>query len=98
VFELHHVTREPVNVALKRPAESHRCLLIGPRSPSKSQVNASRKQRFKRAELLSDDKRSVIGEHNPARSHTDRTGALRNVANHHSRRRTRYTLHIMVLG
>ena len=55
-------------------------------------------QRLEGAELLGDQQRRVVGQHDAARTESDRGGVRGDVGDQHAGRRRRDRVHVVVLG
>lgn len=63
-----------------------------------AQIDATRVQRFERAELLHDVERAVIGEHDAAGPYANGAGGACDVRDEHLRCRAGDALHVVMLG
>ena len=79
------------------PKRTHRDL-IGTRGAAQAEVDTTRVERLERAELLSDDQRRVIGQHDAARAHANRLCAAGQIADHHRGGRACDAGHVVMLG
>lgn len=68
------------------------------RGSAEAQVDAARRHRLQRAELLRDDERGVVREHHAARAEADAAGVCGEVGENHGRRRGGHARHGVVLG
>ena len=87
-LQLQHVLRERVGVG-RVAAQRAQGELVRARRPAEAEIDAARIERFERAELLGDDQRRVVRQHDAARADPDRPGAARDVADHDRGRRAR---------
>src|SRR5699024_9431995 len=62
------------------------CALVRSRCPAKPQVDSARVELFQRAELLSDDIGSMVGQHDTAGTNPNGVAAFRDMAYHNRRR------------
>jgi len=81
-LELEDVARERLRRIRTASHRAHRRLVATRRAPE-PQVDATGVQRGERAELLGDDERRVVREHDPARSEPDLLGVCRDVRDQH---------------
>ncbi len=63
-------------VGVRREVAAHRISrrLVGSGSAAEAQVDAAREERFQGPELLGDDQRRMVGQHDPARADADGRG------------------------
>ena len=87
-MQLDHILRKIVGGA-------HQVLAQGVSDPpvrtgrtAETEIDAAREQRVKCAELLGDDQRVVIGQHDPARADPDCRCRVADMGEHHRHRRT----------
>src|SRR5260370_32772129 len=71
---------------------------VAARGTAEAQVNASRGERFERAELLGNDKRCMIRQHDAARAHADFRSCICDVTDQHGCRRACDAVNIMVFS
>ena len=71
---------------------------VGPRRASQAQVDAAGGKCFEHSELLGDDERGVVGQHDAAGAEADRRGLGYQPRQHQLRRRGRRSWHGVVLG
>ena len=96
-LQLQHVARKVVRVAVQGPPQRERGALVGARRAAETEVDAPGIQRIQSAELLGDDERCVVREHDASGTHPDRGGPVRDVADHHRGRRARDSGHVVML-
>ena len=70
---------------------------VSSRSAAQSEVDAPRIECLESSELLSHDKRGMVGQHDSTRAHTDRTRAAGDMRDQYSGRGTRNTGHVVML-
>src|SRR5690606_37232135 len=96
-LELLHGAREVVGrgvVAAEGPGRDH----VGARGPAEAEIDTAGVQRGQRAELLGNDERRVVGQHDAARPDANRRGAGRHVGDDDGRGGTGDARHVVVLG
>ena len=76
------VLRKRVRIGLQRAPQRTRGRRIGARRAAETEIDAARKQRLERAELLRHDERRVVGQHDAARADPDRLGPGGHVRDH----------------
>ena len=74
-LQLDDVLREAVDVADQGPPQGMGDGQIAARRPAETEIDPAGKQRFQGAELLGDDERRVVRQHDAARADADRRGA-----------------------
>ena len=97
-LQLDHVAGEVIGIALQVPAKGVRGALVGAGRAPKAKVDAPRIERIEGAELLRDDERGVVREHDAARAHPDRGRPARDVADDDGGRRARDPGDVVMLG
>src|SRR5438552_18850483 len=75
-----------------------RGLAFRTRRPPETQIDPTRVKRAERPELLGDDERSVVRQHDAARAHSYDGGARSDVGDGDGRRRAGDARHVVVLG
>ena len=70
-LQFKHVLRKSVAAAAEITAECASRELVAARRPAKAEIDATRIERLKRAELFGDDERRVVRKHDPAGADTD---------------------------
>ena len=96
--QLEHVVWKVVRVAVQRAPQGARGRRIAARCAAETQIDAAGKQRLERAELLRDQQRRVIRQHDPAGTDPDRLRARRDVRHDDAGRGARDAGHIVMLG
>ncbi len=86
VDQFHHVIGEAVRVQIAAAAQRPGGDLIGTGGTPETQIDAARMQRFQRPELLGNDQRRMVGEHDPARADPDGGGGVGHMSDDHRRR------------
>ena len=94
--QLHYVLGEGVGRA-RRAAQGARRQRVRARCAPQPEVDPSGVERSQGPELLRDDQRRVVREHDPAGSYADGAGARRDMPDHHRRRGARHPGHPVVL-
>ena len=84
--ELDNVLREVAPAAVQGPAHRPRGDLIGPGGAAKPQVNAAGMQCRQRAELLGDQQRRMVRQHDPAGADANVDCTRRDMGECHCRR------------
>ena len=97
VLQLDHVARKVVGVAVEVAPQRERGALVGAGRAAETEVDAPRVQRVEGAELLGDDQRRMVRQHDAPSAHPDRGRPASNVADHHRGRRARDAGHVVVL-
>ena len=92
-----HVVGEPVGAQQVSAQRAGRDL-VGARRPAETEIDPAGIQRLERAELLGDDERGVVRQHDPAGTDPDRRGAGCEVPRDDGRRCAGDRLHVVVLG
>jgi len=72
--------------------------LVRPRRAAEAEIDAARKQRLQRPELLGDHHRRMVGQHDAARADTNARCRLPDVREHDRCRRARDPRHAVMLG
>ena len=72
--------------------------MIGSGGPPVSEIDASRKKRLERAELLDDLQRRMVRQHDAAGANPDRRRPSADVTDQHCGRRAGDTRHVVMLG
>ena len=72
--------------------------MIGARRAAETEIDAARIERGERAELLGDDERRVVRQHDAAGADADGLGAAGHMADHDRRRRAGDAGHVVMLG
>jgi hypothetical protein len=97
--ELAELTGEVLRAeAGRRPAQRRRRHLVGPGRPADAEVDPARVERLEERELLGDDERRVVRQHDAAGADADPRGPRRDVGDEHRRARARDRGHPVVLG
>ena len=94
-LQFEHVLREGVGRARVAPQRPERAA-VGARRAPEPEIDAPRIECVERAELLGDDERRMVRQHDAAGSDPDRTRAAGQVADHDRRRRARDPDHVVV--
>ena len=68
MLQLNHILREGFRAIRFSAAQGARRQLIRSRRAPQPEIDSSGKKRFKRAELLGNHKRGMVGQHDPART------------------------------
>ena len=97
-LQLKHVARKFIGIAVEIAAQRLRGPLVRPRRTPKTKINASRKQRLQRAELLGDHHRRVVRQHDPPGADPDRLGTMANMRQRYRGRGTGNALHAMMFS
>ena len=96
--QLQHVLREVVDVAGEGAAQRPRGALVGARRAAEAEIDAAGIERLQGAELLGDDQRRVVGQHDAAGADADGRRAGGDMADHHRGRGAGDAGHVVVLG
>jgi len=96
--ELQHVLREGIGVAVERPSQRPRCGVVRAGSASEPEVDSSGKERFEGAELLGDDQRRMIRQHDAARADANRSRRASHVRDDDRRGCAGDARHVVVFG
>ena len=96
MLELEHVLGKAIGVVAA--AQRLHGELVGARRAAEPEVDPVGEEPRQRAELLGDDQRRMIGQHDPARAHTDRLRARRDMAEDDRCRRAGDPRHVVMLG
>ena len=96
--QLDDVLGKAVGVAHQRAAERVGGRRVGPGRAPEPEVDPPGVERVERAELLGDDQRRVVGEHDPARADADRRRAGGDVSDRNRGRGAGDAGHVVVLG
>ena len=94
--QFHDVAREVVHVAGEVPPHRPRRHLVRSRRAAEAEIDPARMQRRERAELLGDDQRRVVGQHDAAGADADALRALRGIGQRHRRRGAGDAGHVVV--
>ena len=92
------VLRETVDAGIEVAAQRPRGHHVGAGRAAEPEIDAAGMKRRQRAELLGDDQRRVVGQHDAARADANGRGAGRDMGDHHRGRRTRDARHVVMLG
>ena len=93
------VVGEPVDVGGRsRDAQQLRDHRVAAGRPPDAEVDAARRERLERRELLGHDERGVVRQHDAARADADALGLRRDRRDQHGRRRRGDGRHVVVLG
>ena len=98
VQQFDDVAREGVRAAGQVTAQGLGGQAVRARRAPKAQVDAPGKQGGQRPELLGDDQRRVVGQHDAAGADSDRRGSGADERQGHGRRRAGDAGHVVVLG
>jgi hypothetical protein len=82
-LQFHDIAGEIFGARPEIPAQRARRALIGAGCAAETEIDAAPVKRFQRAELLCDDERRVVRQHDAARSDADGFGAAGDIADHH---------------
>ena len=97
-LQLHHVAGKVVDVAGERAPERVRSHLVRSRRTPDAEVDPPWIERFEGAELLGDDQRRMVRQHDTAGTDADGRGCARDVTDQHRRRGAADTRHVVMLG
>ncbi len=97
-LQFQHVMRKILGRG--RKVAPHRACgeLVGARRAAQPEIDPPGIKRFQRAELLGDDQRRMVRQHDPARADADRLGATSDMPDHHGCRRAGDARHVVVFG
>ena len=98
MHQLDDIIGEGVGVTREGASQGAGCGLIGPGSATEAEIDTSGIQARQGAELLRDDERGVVGQHDPARADADTARRLCHMADDQGRCRTCNARHVVVLG
>ena len=98
VDQLDHVLREVVDAGVEIAAKRPRCQHVGAGRAAEPQVDAAGMKCRQRAELLCNDQRRMVGQHDAASTDADGRGAGGDMADDDRGRGARDARHVVVLG
>ena len=98
MHEFDHVLRKLVGVGVQVAPQRACRRLVGTRRSAQPEVDATRKQRLQRAELLGNHQRGMVGQHDAAGPDADARGAAGHMRHDNRRGRTGNAGHAVVLG
>lgn len=96
--QLDDILRETVSAGLEVAPQGARGVHVGAGSPAETEIDAARKQGGQRAELLGDDQRRMVGQHDAAGADADGFGAAGNMGDDHGCGGAGNARHVVVLG
>jgi len=96
-LQFKHVLRKAVGI-LQGPAQRPHGELVGAWRPPKAEVDTAGVKPRQGPELLGDDDRGVVRQHDATRADTDGVGARRDVAHHHRGGGAGDARHVVMLG
>ena len=97
-LKLHHVAGELVRPARQCPPHRLRDALVRSGRAAKTQVDTPRKERGQRPELFRDQKRRMVGQHDPARADADGRRRMSDMGQHNGGRGRSDARHAVMFG
>jgi hypothetical protein len=98
VLEFTDIARKIVRITAERAPQCIGGHRVGTRGASYSEVDTARIERLKGPELLCNDQRRMVGEHDATGTDADRRRAGGHIAHEHRGCRTGNAGHVVVLG
>ena len=96
--QLDDVVGEMVGIEIPVPPQRPGGGRVGARGASETEIDAAGVERLERAELLGDDERRMVGEHDAAGADADHRGGVGQVGDEHRRRGAGDRGHAVMLG
>ena len=98
IHQLAHIGREVIHLTAALASERPHGALIGARRTAKPQIDAIRIERRQGAELLGDDQRRVVRQHDAARPDAQGIGTAGQMTDQHRSGGAGDARHVVVLG